>query len=79
MDKRLLTLKETVARGAAEGMPISEYTLRRAVKSGQLPCRVIGKKYLIVWDIFVKWLMCEDWQPPEEKVQVQHGIRRLEP
>ena len=41
-------------------MDISEYTLRRAIRSGQLPCRVIGRTYLISWQNLLKWVNCED-------------------
>lgn len=60
MDKTVLTIKETVQRAKARGMPISEYTLRRAIRSGAIPCRIVGKKYLIAWPKVERWLMCED-------------------
>lgn len=25
-----------------------------------IPCRMVGKKYLIAWPNVVRWLMCED-------------------
>ena len=43
----MLTIKETVARAKAEGMPISEYTLRSWVTTGIIPARIAGRsKYL---------------------------------
>lgn len=59
-EKSILTIKETVERSVARGMPITEYTLRRAIRSGAIPCRVVGKRYLIAWDNVVRWLMCDD-------------------
>lgn len=59
-EKSILTIKETVERSVARGMPITEYTLRRAIRSGAIPCRVVGKRYLIAWDNVVRWLMCAD-------------------
>lgn len=59
-EKSILTIKETVERAKARGMPISEYTLRRAIRSGAIPCRIIGKKYLIAWQNVERWLNCED-------------------
>ena len=45
----VLKIRDAVARARESGMDISEYTLRRAIRSGQLPCRVIGSTYLISW------------------------------
>lgn len=59
-EKVVLTIKETVERSQQKGMPLSEYTLRRALRTGAIPCRVVGKKYLIAWTNVEKWLMCSD-------------------
>lgn len=59
-EKAILTIKETVERSQERGMPLSEYTLRRALRTGAIPCRVLGKKYLIAWQNVEKWLMCAD-------------------
>lgn len=37
-----------------------EYTLRRAIRSGQLPCRIVGRTYLISWQNPLKWVNCVD-------------------
>lgn len=34
--------------------------IRRAIRSGQLPCRIVGRTYLISWDNLVRWLNCVD-------------------
>ena len=53
----MLTIKQTVARAAAEGMPISEYTLRHWVKVGIIPSRMAGRsKYLIYYRLAVTGL-----------------------
>ena len=57
-EKIILTIKETVIRSQQLGMPLSEYTLRRAIRTGAVPCRVLGKKYLIAWPNVEDWLMC---------------------
>lgn len=94
MDKKsILTIKETVERSHEEGMPITEYTLRRALKSGAIKCRIVGKKYLIAWENVERWFMCVDGQdnhpvPQAEPVTVSTekypgnneyyiGVRRL--
>lgn len=59
-EKAILTIKETVERSQERGMPLSEYTLRRALRTGAIPCRVLGKKYLIAWQNVENWLMCAD-------------------
>ena len=56
----VLKIKDAVARAKENGMDISEYTLRRAIRSGQLPCRIIGKTYLISWQNLLNWATCAD-------------------
>ena len=56
----ILNIKEAVARAKAEGMNISEYTLRRIIRSGQLPCRIVGRTYLISWANLMNWATCAD-------------------
>ena len=55
----VMNMKQTVARAAACGINISEYTLRRAIQQTQLPCKVVGRTYLISWDVFLRWVNCE--------------------
>ena len=43
----ILNIKEAAARAKAEGMNISEYTLRRIIRTGKIPCRIVGRTYLI--------------------------------
>ncbi|MDD6987663.1 MAG: hypothetical protein PUI53_10475 [Butyricicoccus porcorum] len=78
-EKQILTIQETVSRAKQEGMPVSEYTLRRALRCGAIPCRTVGKKYLIAWQNVVKWLLCEDGQDnaPTAPMPVPAGIRRI--
>lgn len=56
----ILNIKEAVARAKSEGMNISEYTLRRIIRSGQLPCRIVGRTYLISWVNLMNWATCVD-------------------
>lgn len=56
----MLSLAFPVARARSSGMDISEYTLRRAIHSGRLPCRIIGRTYLISWQNLVTWVTCEN-------------------
>jgi len=54
----ILKIRDAVARARENGMDISEYTLRRAIRSGQLPCRIIGRTYLISWQNLLNWVNC---------------------
>ena len=57
----MLTIKQTVERANAAGMPISEYTLRRWVKTGIIPVRTAGRaKYLIYYPNLERYLKCVD-------------------
>ena len=56
----VLKIRDAVARARENGMDISEYTLRRAIRSGQLPCRIIGRTYLISWRNLLNWVNCTD-------------------
>lgn len=63
MSLDIVNMKEAVQRAANCGIHLTEYTLRRAIRSGQLPCRIVGRTYLIAWDNLVRWLNCEDMEP----------------
>ena len=56
----ILKIRDAVVRARENGMDISEYTLRRAIHSGQLPCRIVGRTYLISWQNIVNWVTCAD-------------------
>ena len=58
--KEIQNIQETLACAREYGIPLSEYTLRRALKSGVLPCRIVGRTYFISWTNVMRWLMCED-------------------
>lgn len=55
----VMNIKQTVERANTTGINISEYTLRRAIRTRQLPCKIIGRTYLIPWDAFLRWVNCE--------------------
>ena len=59
MDMNVMNMKQTVERAKKSGINISEYTLRRAIRMKELPCKVIGRTYLIHWDSFLRWISCE--------------------
>lgn len=53
-------IQDTLQSAHESGIPLTEYTLRRAIRSGALPCRIVGRTYFISWSNVMKWLMCED-------------------
>ena len=56
----VLTIREAVQRSKDEGVPVSEYTLRRWVKIGAIPTRQAGTKTLLYWPRLVEFLTCVD-------------------
>ena len=64
----MLTIRQAVERAKNEGIPISEYTLRRWIRSGAVPVRVAGSKQLLYYPNLVRYLQCVDGsdnQPPQ--------------
>lgn len=64
----MLTIRQAVGRARQEGIPVSEYTLRRWVKSGAVPVRVAGQKQLLYFPNLVRYLQCVDGgdiKPPQ--------------
>ena len=56
----VMTIREAVTRARSEGLPVSEYTLRRWVKTGAVPVRRAGRKQLLFYPALVRYLSCED-------------------
>ena len=77
----IMNIWETLCRAQEEGISLSEYTLRRAIKSGAVPCRIVGRTYLISWSNIMRWLSCEDGAdntPISEGIAPgKKGIRRI--
>lgn len=74
----VLTIKEAVHRSKVEGLPVSEYTLRRIVKSGLVPIRRVGQKTLLYYPNLVRYLTCADGADNTPAVVVPTGIRRVD-
>lgn len=55
----VVTIREAVERARSDGLPVSEYTLRRWVKTGVIPVRTAGRKALIFYPNLVKFLTCQ--------------------
>ncbi len=74
----VLTIREAVQRAKADGLPISEYTLRQWVRTGAIPTRKVGQKALIFYPNLVRYLQCEDGADNQPAtVAAALGIRRI--
>ena len=73
----VVTIREAVARARSDGLPVSEYTLRRWVRTGVIPVRLAGAKQLLFYPNLVSYLRCEnggDMQP----IHAENGVRPLQ-
>lgn len=71
----VLTIREAVQRAKSDGMPVSEYTLRRWIKTGEIPTRRAGSKILLYYPNLVSYLQSGDEARP---IVAAPGIRRIE-
>lgn len=74
----VLTIREAVQRAKADGLPISEYTLRQWVRTGAIPVRTVGNKALLFYPHLVRYLQCEDGGDNIPAATETHGIRRMD-
>lgn len=74
----VVSVREAVQRSKSEGMPISEYTLRRVIKSGEIPVRQVGTKVLLYYPNLVRYLTCEDSCDNQPATVIPSGIRRVD-
>jgi hypothetical protein len=56
----VMTIREAVQRAKAEGLPVTEYTLRRWIKTGAIPVRTVGSKVLLFYPNLTAFLRCEN-------------------
>lgn len=75
----VVTIREAVQRARADGLPVSEYTLRQWVKTGAVPARKVGQKALLFYPNLVRFLQCEDGADnTHATVAAVPGIRRVD-
>lgn len=73
----VVTIREAVQRARSEGYPISEYTLRRWVRTGAVPTRKAGQKALLFYPNLVRFLQCADGADNEPIPPADSLIRRV--
>ena len=74
----VVTIREAVQRAKADGLPISEYTLRHWVRTGAVPTRKVGQKALLFYPNLVRYLQCEDGADNKPATVAAPGIRRVD-
>ena len=57
---QIMTIREAVQRAKKDGLPVSEYTLRRWIRAGAIPVRTVGHKVLLFYPNLIKYLQCEE-------------------
>ena len=75
----VVTIREAVQRAKADGLPVTEFTLRRWIKTGAIPVRKVGSKALLFYPNLVRFLQCQDGadNTPATVGTIQ-GIRRVD-
>ena len=74
----ILSIREAAQRAKADGMPISEYTLRHWIRIGAIPTRKVGQKVLLFYPNLIKYLQCEDGCDNAHPTVAASGIRRVD-
>lgn len=75
----IVTVPQHAKRAKAEGIPISEYTIRRLIKQGIIPARYIGNKPVFSYAALLRYLSCEDGSDNNPTTVVAlGGIRRID-
>jgi hypothetical protein len=73
----VLTIREAVVRAKADGLPVSEYSLRAWIKTGAIPVRKVGQKSLLFYPHLERFLKCEDGGDNVPASEVHNGIRMI--
>lgn len=71
------TIPQRAKRARGEGIPISEYTLRRLIKQGIIPARYIGPKPVFSYSALLRYFSCEDGCDNAPATVAASGIRRI--
>lgn len=72
------TVPKLAQRAKEDGLPVSEYTIRRLIKSGALPARYIGPKPVASYAALLRYFSCEDGCDNSPATSFHTGIRRID-
>lgn len=73
------TIPKLAQRAKLDGLPISEYTIRRLIRQGILPARYIGPKAVASYSALVRYFSCMDGCDNTPTATVaDFGIRRVD-
>lgn len=73
----MCTIRQAVSRLKADGLPLTEYSLRILIKRGAVPVRFIGQKALLYYPNIISYLRCEDGGDNIPAAEEHGGIRRI--
>lgn len=54
----IVKISEATRRAKNLGLPLTAYTIRKALQDGRIPCRIVGNTYLFSWQTLVDWITC---------------------
>ena len=74
----VVTVREAVQRAKADGLPVTEYTLRRWIKTGVIPVRSVGSKALLFYPNLIRFLRCDDGADNVPTIGSVPGIRPVD-
>ena len=74
----VVTIRQAVERSKADGLPVTEYSIRRWVRTGAIPVRTVGSKVLLFYPNLLKFLRCEDGADNAPTVCTVNGIRPVD-
>lgn len=74
----VVTVREAVQRAKADGLPVTEYALRRWIKTGVIPVRSVGSKALLFYPNLIRFLRCEDGADNVPTIGSAPGIRPVD-
>ena len=73
------TVPKLAKRAKEDGLPISEYTIRRLIKTGAIPVRYIGPKPVASYSAIVRYFSCVDGcDNAHATMATGSGIRRID-
>ena len=72
----IVTVRQAVERSKQDGFPVSEYTLRRWIKTGVIPIRKAGNKALIFYPNLLRYIRCEDGKDNPPPDPADNGVYR---